>query len=447
LEDLPVCRGRSGPSLPHGEVNSEDISHYFHLDDSDHNLIALHRGNHNRLGFAVQLCTVRYLGAFPEDLTETPATVVSILGRQLDIEDTTCFGEYCSSRQRWDHTARIRERGGYSDFSDGSIQFRLNRWLYALCWTGTDQPGMLFDRATAWLIAHKALLPGATVLELDSTFIYGVRISFESFSGVVILQGFDKSAIKELARTKTDNRGRYSLAVPPNDHSKLRTITVLHQDQRFSLNLDFEHCCDIGIYDVTSDLSGISADVVVRVLADDQTAGQMQIKESFYFKRETKPPQLVVDLSDRFEVILPSYASHVPPPDSDLIALSLEPAKAKNHYRLKGHLTVFPSEGPPFPKNVNYRLFRNGDRYVFNRLLTVDVNKFTIIFPKGLTLKQNGTGLFVRAFHSESPNVEEVVAPNLHKGQMLDFQLEESSTPKQAAPVEPTFQTPASSVP
>jgi hypothetical protein len=90
----------------HGEVNSEDISRYFHMDDSDRNLIALHRGNHNRLGFAVQLCTVRYLGAFPEDLTETPATVVSILGRQLDIEDTTCFGEYCSSRQRWDHTAR-----------------------------------------------------------------------------------------------------------------------------------------------------------------------------------------------------------------------------------------------------------------------------------------------------------------------------------------------------
>lgn len=100
----------------HGEVNTEDISRYFHLDDSDRNLTALHRGNRNRLGFAVQHCTVRYLGAFAEDLTETPATVVSILGRQLDIEDTTCFGEYCSSRQRWDHTARIRERGEYSDF-------------------------------------------------------------------------------------------------------------------------------------------------------------------------------------------------------------------------------------------------------------------------------------------------------------------------------------------
>jgi hypothetical protein len=44
-------------------------------------------------------------------------------------------------------------------------QFRLNRWLYAFCWTGTDGPGVLFDRATTWLIAQKVLLPAVTTLE------------------------------------------------------------------------------------------------------------------------------------------------------------------------------------------------------------------------------------------------------------------------------------------
>jgi len=149
----------------HGEPTPEDLVRYFHLDDSDRSVIALRRGDHNRLGFAVQLCAARYLGAFPEDLTETPAAVVSFLGRQLRIEQPNCFTEYCTSRQRWDHTVEIRERGGYVDFYDGVNQFRLNRWLYALCWTGTDRPGILFDRATTWLITHKVLLPGATVLE------------------------------------------------------------------------------------------------------------------------------------------------------------------------------------------------------------------------------------------------------------------------------------------
>jgi len=33
------------------------------------------------------------------------------------------------------------------------------------CWTGTDRPSVLFERATTWLVTHKVLLPGYTTLE------------------------------------------------------------------------------------------------------------------------------------------------------------------------------------------------------------------------------------------------------------------------------------------
>jgi hypothetical protein len=148
-----------------GEPTSDQLACYFHLDDADLNIIGERRGDHNRLGFAVQLCTVRFLGTFLENLSETAPGAVAFLGRQLSLKDPSVFSNYCLSEARWDHAGEIRSRYGLHDFTDPSARFRLNRWLYALCWTGTDRPSALFDRAIAWLITHKILLPGVTVLE------------------------------------------------------------------------------------------------------------------------------------------------------------------------------------------------------------------------------------------------------------------------------------------
>lgn len=149
-----------------GEPTEKQLNRYFHLDEVDRALIARLRGDHNRLGFAVQLGTVRFLGAFLDDPTDLPSAVPAILAKQLALSGPPTLDGYRDGRQRWRHVALIRDRYGYRDFAlDGWARFRLTRWLYALCWAGDDRPSLLIDRATAWLVGNRVLLPGVSTVE------------------------------------------------------------------------------------------------------------------------------------------------------------------------------------------------------------------------------------------------------------------------------------------
>jgi hypothetical protein len=149
-----------------GEPTPDQLARHFHLDDIDRAFVAEHRGDHNRLGVAVQLGSLRFLGTLLEEPARAPASAVRFAADQLAITGSAeLMTVYANSAGRWRHGPRIRERYGYRAFADFGIAFRLNRFLYALCWTGADRPSALFDRAAAWLLEAKVLLPGLLVLE------------------------------------------------------------------------------------------------------------------------------------------------------------------------------------------------------------------------------------------------------------------------------------------
>ena len=148
-----------------GDPTDDDLARYFYLDDADLTVIRGKRGRHNQLGFALQLTTARFLGTFLEDPTDVPVAVLHTLIRQLKISNVDRLSRYAAAEQRWEHAAEIRVRYGFCEWSNPTVGFRLSRWLYALCWTGTERPSVIFDRAATWLLAHKVLLPGCTTLE------------------------------------------------------------------------------------------------------------------------------------------------------------------------------------------------------------------------------------------------------------------------------------------
>ena len=79
-EDLERLR-----SFP--EINREELIRFFTLTPVDVEFIdpGRGRGPSDRLGMAVQLCTLPWLGFVPDDVTSAPAVAVARLSERLQV--------------------------------------------------------------------------------------------------------------------------------------------------------------------------------------------------------------------------------------------------------------------------------------------------------------------------------------------------------------------------
>lgn len=95
------------------QVLPEDLITFFTLSDSDKGEVLKQRGDHNRLGFALQLCILRYLGFSPDDLDSVPYAVVDFVARQLEVppEAITPYGRRIPTR-----TAHLQQVQAYLAF-------------------------------------------------------------------------------------------------------------------------------------------------------------------------------------------------------------------------------------------------------------------------------------------------------------------------------------------
>lgn len=146
-----------------GEPSQIQLTRYFHLDDRDLKNVRSFYADHTRLGFAVQLGTVRFLGTFLTDLDEIPSSVISNVAKQINVE-AEAFVNYGKRSQRR-HKQVICQLYGYQNFHQSPLPFILMRQIYSRAWLTQEKYLALFDFATSWLVHHQVLLPGATVLE------------------------------------------------------------------------------------------------------------------------------------------------------------------------------------------------------------------------------------------------------------------------------------------
>lgn len=164
---MPVEFLSDGQAARYGRYTSdpspEQLTRYFYLSEQDHALITTRRRGQNKLGCALQLCTLRFLGTFLPEPTQVPGNVIHTLAQQLHL-DPLILPAYRRRSSTWyEHQALVLLHLGYQPF-DGLQAFRLIRWLYAQLALSAVRPSVLFDLTTAHLVARRVVLPSVSTL-------------------------------------------------------------------------------------------------------------------------------------------------------------------------------------------------------------------------------------------------------------------------------------------
>ena len=94
----------------HGDPSAEQLSRFFSFGAAEHEDIVRHRTDRARLGYAVQLGCVRFLGCSP-DLGAVPAAVIHHVAAAIAVEPTA-FATYPASRTGFPGVLDAREGWG-----------------------------------------------------------------------------------------------------------------------------------------------------------------------------------------------------------------------------------------------------------------------------------------------------------------------------------------------
>lgn len=219
------------------KVSPEELNRFFWLTPADHDTIRFIRHDYNRLGFALQLGSLRYLGFFPANLPELPQAVVQYVAAQLAVEPEllTFYGKRGSTQRQ--HQRQIQTLVGYRRATQADLK-ELEAWLMQRA-LEHDKPTLLFTLACEFLKQKQIVRPGTTRLAHK---VSKARHQAQLFCHQALqpLLNQDRCTLLDQLLVINDDLGRTRLSwlqrTPTGDNPKqiletLDKIAFLHQHQ------------------------------------------------------------------------------------------------------------------------------------------------------------------------------------------------------------------------
>ncbi|WP_010648716.1 Tn3 family transposase [Oceanobacillus massiliensis] len=191
------------------DITEWELATFYTFSNHDLDIINRHRRDHNRLGFSVQLCLLRYPGWSLSDVKEVSPLILSYLAKQLNLDPET-FSLYAQREPtRREHLEEIRQEYGYQNFSLSEYRF-ITRYLFQQA-IENGNTLHLIRQAIEELRKRKVILPGMTTIE---RIIWNARDQAEKFIFKVLndaLSTEQKQQLDSLLEPTMDN-GKTPLA-------------------------------------------------------------------------------------------------------------------------------------------------------------------------------------------------------------------------------------------
>nr|WP_245673269.1 Tn3 family transposase [Nocardia lijiangensis] len=142
------------------EISREELFRFFTLAPGDLAFVdpGRGRGPEDRLGIAVALCSLPWLGFVPDKVSAAPPVVVARLADQLKVDASQIRSYGKRARTRTEHLRLVARYLGWH--APGSMELKeLDEFLLARA-LEHDSPTLLFRLACEYLISAKVIRPG-----------------------------------------------------------------------------------------------------------------------------------------------------------------------------------------------------------------------------------------------------------------------------------------------
>jgi len=149
-------------SIPE-DISEDEIQYHYTLQPDELAVIGQLRGDHNRVGFAMQLCALHFPGCTLNQLPSIPETVVAYVAEQIDVQSAAFYAYGQRSDTVYEHLVQIRQIWGYRNYGWSEMVMLARSLVYDAL--ENDQPLPLVETALHMMRQKRIIIPAIGTVE------------------------------------------------------------------------------------------------------------------------------------------------------------------------------------------------------------------------------------------------------------------------------------------